>query len=468
MPENKEEKKVFSLLEVATSVEKTLAARYTSSFWVKAEMNKLNFYNHSGHCYPDLVEKRDGKVIAQLRAVLWKNDFLRINKSFLEILKEPLKDGIKILFLARLSFTPLYGLTLTISDIDPSYTMGDLAQEKLETIKKLQSQGIFSNNQRIEFPTLPQRIAVISVESSKGYADFLKIIETNSWQYKFFLMLFPALLQGEKAAIQITHQLNKIKKVKHHFDVVVIIRGGGGDVGLSCYNDFNLALAIAAFPIPVLTGIGHATNETVSEMVAFYNAITPSKLAEYLLQKFHDFAIPVKEAERSLADKAQRLIQEENTRLYSEVKLFRSVTENILNTNHNNVFNATEALHRQSCFRLKAENEVVRNYGNLIRKDSISLLGQFKVNIFSLKEKLLTRAILKIEQSHLSLHNIEKNVENMNPSNVLKRGYSITLLHGKAVQNINQIKIGDTFKTLFFEGEIESNVTEIINQNSHE
>src|SRR5690606_7951751 len=122
---------------------------------------------------------------------------------------------IKILFLARLSFTPLYGLTLTISDIDPSYTLGDLVQEKIETIKKLQSQGIFRNNQNLKFPSLPQRLAVISVETSKGYADFLKIIETNPWGYKFFLMLFPALLQGENAAFQITRQLKRIKIVKH-------------------------------------------------------------------------------------------------------------------------------------------------------------------------------------------------------------------------------------------------------------
>src|SRR5690554_65374 len=177
------DRKIFTLLDVAQSVEKTLKKRYTSSFWVKAEMNKLNFYNHSGHSYPDLVEKRDGKIIAQMRGLLWKNDFLRINKAFLDTLKEPLKDGIKILFLAKISYTPLYGLTLTISDIDPSYTLGDLEKEKQETIQKLKGQGVFQKNHNLNFPLLPQRIAVISVETSKGYADFLKIIENNPYNY---------------------------------------------------------------------------------------------------------------------------------------------------------------------------------------------------------------------------------------------------------------------------------------------
>lgn len=459
MPENTEDKKIFSLLEVAMSVEKTLSARYTSYFWVKAEMNKLNFYNHSGHCYPDLVEKREGKVIAQLRAVIWKNDYIRINNSFIETLKEPLKDGIKILFLARLSFSPLYSLTLTISDIDPSYTLGDLAQEKLETIKKLQQQGIFNHNQRLQLPTLPQRIAVVSVETSKGYADFLKIIECNPWKYKFFLLLFPALLQGEKAALQIVNQLKRIKKVKHHFDVVVIIRGGGGDVGLSCYNNFNLASEIATFPIPVLTGIGHATNETVSEMVAHANAITPSKLAEYLLQKYHDFAIPLKEAERSLADKSSRILQEENTKLYSEVKLFRSIMENVLNSNRNSLVNATESLNQQSRYHIKTEKEQLQNYATLMRRDSFSLLQHFQMNIFFLQEKLFSRIELKINQNHLSLDNLEKNIDNMNPINVLKRGYSITTIKGKVIKNLDEVKSGDSLHTLIFEGEIESIVT---------
>lgn len=458
MPDIKENRKIFSLLEVTKSIEKTLAVRYTSSFWVKGEMNKLNFYSHSGHCYPDLVEKREGKVIAQLRAVLWKDDFLRINKMFIETLKEPLKDGIKILFLARISFTSLYGLTLVISDIDPSYTLGDLEQEKQQSIQRLQAEGLFYNNQRLAFPLLPQRIAIISVETSKGYADFLGIVENNSWNYKFFLFLFPALLQGDKAASRISQQLQQIRKVKHHFDVVAIIRGGGGDVGLSCYNDYNLAKEIAEFPIPVITGIGHATNQTVSEMVAYSNAITPSKLADYLLQKFHDFSIPVSEAQKRLVDKPNRLISEEKSRLYSEVKLFRSVTENILSANAKEIGHFKLSLQEKSRFHLKSEKDLLRSFGAIIRKDSISRIDQYKFDVFRNKERLISLMASKFKESRLEVENLERNVDSLDPKNVLKRGYSITLLNGKSLKDLSEVKVGDSLHTLIFEGEIKSTV----------
>ena len=185
---------------------------------------------------------------------MWKDDYIKINNTFQKVLKEPLKDGIKILFLASISFDPTYGLALRIIDIDPGYTLGDLEREKQETIKKLQDEGIFNKNKTLKLPLLPQRIAVISVETSKGYADFLKVIDTNSWGYKFFHLLFPSLLQGEKAVEGIINQLRRIRKVRSHFDVVAIIRGGGGDIGLSCYNSFILAKEIALFPIPVITG----------------------------------------------------------------------------------------------------------------------------------------------------------------------------------------------------------------------
>jgi exodeoxyribonuclease VII large subunit len=490
MPEIVNDKKVFSLLEVTKSIQKALADRYKSSFWVKAEMNKLNFYSQSGHCYPELVEKKDGKVIAQIKSHLWKDDFIRINSNFQRILKEPLKDGIKILFQAKIVFDPVHGLALWITDIDASYTLGDLEREKQETIKQLKDEGIFNKNKAIKLALLPQRIAIISVETSKGYADFLKVIETNSWNYRFFHLLFPSLLQGDKAIQDITIQLKRIEKVKSHFDVVAIIRGGGGDVGLSCYNNYQLAKEIALFPLPVITGIGHATNETVSEMISFSNAITPTKLAEYLIQKFHNFSVPVQEAEKKVIDKSRRLLSEEKVKFHSEIKLFRSVTENILITNRNEVKSVSRALLQQAQFIFKNENEYlkaakikiikgtntcysntkleIKNIAIIIRKDSHSLLHQFKLIIAQLTQNLHTQSGLKLKSTLLELNNIEKNIANMSPANVLKRGYSITLLNGKSVKNIIQVKNGDTINTTIFEGNIISIVTSTNKQRTNE
>ena len=295
MPEEVRGKKIFSLLEVTGSIQKTIAARYTSSYWIKAEMNRLNFYPRSGHCYPDLVEKRDGKVVAQIRANIWADDYRRVDANFQQVLREPLKDGIKILLLATISFHPQYGLALRIIDIDPSFTLGDLEREKLETITRLQKEGIFHRNKELRLPLLPKRIAIISVETSKGYADFLEVFKSagNNWNYSIFHMLFPSILQGDHAAKTVIAQLRRIGRVRHHFDVVAIVRGGGGDIGLACYNNYELAKEIALFPIPVITGIGHSTNETVSEIVAHKNAITPTELADFLIQQFHNFLLPV-------------------------------------------------------------------------------------------------------------------------------------------------------------------------------
>jgi exodeoxyribonuclease VII large subunit len=461
MPEKINDKTIFSLLEVTNSIKKTLEERYTSSFWIKAEMNKLNHYSQSGHCFPELVEKRNGKIIAQIKSTIWRDDYQNINRNFLRILKEPLKDGIKILFLAKITFDPAFGLSLQIIDIDPQYTLGDLENEKRETIKKLQLEGIYEKNKMLQLSFLPQRIAIISVETSKGFGDFIDVIDKNSWNYKFFYLLFPSILQGDKAVPGIIAQLEKIRKVSHHFDAVAIIRGGGGDVGLSCYNNYELAKAITLFPLPVITGIGHVTNETVCEMIAHTNAITPTKLAEFLLQKFHNFSVPIQKAKEKIADKSRRLLSEENTKLESELKLFRSITVSILNNNENRIKNASYAIQQQSKFIVKNNHEKLNILQAKTRIATKFNLNQLEAVVIQLQNKLEIQPILYLKNSELALENIEKNIQIMDPINVLKRGFSITYLNGKAVKDASQLEEGATINTMLFSGTIHSTITKI-------
>ncbi len=456
-------KKVFSLLEVTKSIQKTIANRYQSAFWVKAEMNKLNLYARSGHCFPELVEKKDGKIIAEINATLWRSDYQRVNANFEKILKEPLKDGIKILFSATIHFDPKYGLTLKIGDIDPSFTLGDLEKEKQDTIKKLQLEGIFFQNKQLELPILPQRIAIISVETSKGYSDFINIFESASsrWNYAFFKLLFPSLLQGDHAARTIIAQLRRIKRVIHHFDVVAIVRGGGGDIGLSCYNNYNLAKAIAEFPIPVITGIGHSTNETVSELIAHENAITPTKLAEFLIQKFHDFSVPVQKAEEKINDQSRRLIRDAQTKFTSEVKLLRSVTRNVLDQNKNEILQHARSLSQQSRFRLSNEKRALTSEGEDIKKATYHFCEAEKQHILRFTANLNKDVQRQLEQTGLRLKNTEKNIHNLSPQNVLKRGYSITQLNGKSIRSSDWVKEGDSLTTILYEGSLSSTVKSV-------
>ncbi len=444
----------FTLLQVANSIRKTISQRYTSSFWVKAEMNKLNFYKHSGHCYPELVEKENGKVIAQMNGILWKSDFEVANRKFLTQLKEPLKDGIKILFLAKITFDPAHGLALQILDIDPAYTMGDLEREKQETIDRLRNEGIFDRNKRLQFPLLPQRIAIISVETSKGYADFLSVISNNQWNYKFFHMLFPSLLQGEKAVDGIIHQLNQIRKVLDHFDVVAIIRGGGGDVGLSCYNSYRMAKEIANFPLPVITGIGHATNETVAEIIAHLNAITPTKLADYLMQHFHNFSVPVQKAEDILQNTVRKRLTDQKLGLNNEVRHFRASAEKMLIRSRNELSSQSNSLIRQSQFRFRSEHAGILIANSNLERTAKSLLARQEKDIAGLTEHLTKDVRAMLQRQITGLDNIERNIQNMSPSNVLKRGYSITLHNGLALTDASSISEGDMIETKLHQGSI--------------
>ncbi|WP_373518271.1 exodeoxyribonuclease VII large subunit [Pricia sp.] len=460
MSEKLNGKQIFSLLEVTKSIQKTIANRYQTAFWVKSEMNKLNHYQRSGHCYPELVEKKGGKVIAQISAILWKGDYQRINTNFHRVLKEPLKDGIKILFSATINFDPKYGLTLQINDIDPSFTLGDLEKEKQDTIHRLRLEGIFSKNKQLELPVLPQRIAIISVETSKGYADFINVFASagSSWNYRFFQYLFPSLLQGDNAVRTIIAQLGNIRKVIHHFDVVAIVRGGGGDIGLSCYNNYDLAKEIAEFPIPVITGIGHSTNETVAELIAHENAITPTKLAEFLIQKFHDFSVPVHKAEEKISDRSRRLIRDAKTNFAAEVKWLRSVTRNILDQKKNQVMQQAQSLSQQSRFRFGNEKKVLTSAGEDIRRGTYQFCAAEKHHIWQLTANLKKDIQRQLERKSLRLKNVEKNIHNLSPQNVLKRGYSITQLNGKSVRSPNQVKVGDSLTTVLYEGSVSSTV----------
>lgn len=460
------DRKIFSLLEVTRSVQRTVADRYQTPVWIKAEMNKLNRYAQSGHCFPELLEKESGKVVALMKATLWNNDYERINARFLSVLHEPLKDGIQLLMLALISFDPVYGLSLRIIDIDPSFSLGELEREKQETISRLINEGIYQQNKSLTLALLPQRIAVISVESSKGYADYLKIIESNPWKYKFFNHLFPALLQGDQSAPSIIRQLKRIRKAQHHFDAVAIIRGGGSDVGLSSFNGYALAKEIALFPLPVFTGIGHSTNETVTELVAYRNAIAPTELGDFLLQAFHDFAFPLKEAQQVITTTSRRILRDEKSSLKNTVRVFKSVAKNQVQQNESDIQHLATALVREAKFihrrhlndTLQLENQLVIQAGKAIQ----TATGVLSETINDLQ----TGYHSSVEKEAEQLDTLQRTVSLMDPVNILKRGFSITTHNGKLITNASQLNRSDVLVTRLANGLVESRVEEIkINTN---
>lgn len=444
-----------------TSIRSAMEHHFRGQYWVMAEMNKLNRYQHSGHCYPELVEKTGNQVVAQARAVIWKGDYERINLRFLEILREPLKDGIKILFLCKVSFDAVHGLSLRVLDIDPSFTLGDLEKEKAESIRKLREEGIFEQNGTLTLPLLPSRIAVISVESSKGFADFNRILDLNPGGYRVSRTLFPSLLQGDGAVHGIMQQLKKIRKQADRFDAVTIIRGGGGDIGLSCYNNYNLAREVATFPLPVLTGIGHATNETVVELVAHTNCITPTKVAEFLLSYYRNFSAELKELTGALINISRLRMKDEqhgllNTRhmIKKSAGLMLSENKMVLSRFHTGLYHsANNAL--SACRR---EFEVLK-----VATGSLpgNILANERTALQPYSERLQSSATAIIAAERRGIGEEERTVANLHPDKVLQRGYSLNLKDGRIITGISGITTGDEITTVMKDGSFTSKVFKI-------
>lgn len=450
-----EQKQIFTLEQVANSIKKTIAQRYTSLYWVKAELHKINRYP-SGHAFPELVQKVEGKIVAQMSASIWKQHYDRINQLFVQQVKEPLKEGSTMLLQVKIVFSETRGFSLDIIDIDPTFALGELQRERKETLERLQKEGIINKNQTLSFPLLPQRIAIISADTSKGLSDFMQVIENNAFGYRFFTMLFPAYLQGDIAVNSIIEQLNKIEKVKHHFDAVVIVRGGGGEVGLTCYNNFELCKAIALFPLPILSGIGHSTNLTVAEMVAYRNAITPTELADFLIQAFHETSVPVENASKYLRDFSKSFLLLNNQEFLNEIKHFKNAANFFLQqrkVESQSLVHELQTLSQKSIQLAKIDFQVT---SSKVRSEAVFLINEQKSSLKLSQTSLFQLLKSELKSQENTLTSLTSKIDLLNPINVLKRGYSITTYQGKTINNKMDLKENTVIHTRTFDSELTS------------
>lgn len=453
-----ENRQVFTLKQVASSIRKTIETRYGKMYWVKAEMHKLNLAS-SGHCFPELVQKEEGRIVAEMRGNIWKSQYQRINKRFIEVVKEPLKDDTTLLLQVKISFHETYGMSLQIMDIDPQYSLGELQKERQETLRRLQKEGLLNANQNLNFPLLPKRIAVISAEATKGLSDFLSVVAENSWGYSFFTMLFPAYLQGDNASSSIIAQLERIKRVQDHFDIVVLVRGGGGEVGLSCYNDYELCKAIAQFPLPVLTGIGHSTNLTVAEMISFRNTITPTELGEFLIQSFHNFSVPLKDAIKSIKHHVAATMHNERTLLENNSKIFKNVVKQAVLRGNEVLRLCRSELRASFKFSLQFSRDALSRLEQKVYQNSKLSLVHHSKSVDKIAQDLPLTAQTIFIKENAKLEQLKQSIRLMDPMNILKRGYSITTLNGKTLGPENPVKKGDVIRTKTSTFTIESEVT---------
>lgn len=282
-----EEKNPIGLLALQEQVKRHLEDHFFESVWLQAEISELK-QNPSGHCYLTLVEKDPGSnaLLARASAVVWASTWRMVKPYFEAQTGRSLAPGLSVLVRVQVSYSVLYGLSLVIYDIDPSFTVGELELARQRTIARLEAEGMFDMNAQLSLPLLPRRLAVVSSPTAAGWRDFRRQLEGNEYGFRFRLQLFPAVMQGDTAPESIIGALDQIAAEADSFDAVLIFRGGGGAMDLVCFDDYELAVNVAQFPLPVLTGIGHDHDFHVVDMVAHTHVKTPTALADWLLDRF--------------------------------------------------------------------------------------------------------------------------------------------------------------------------------------
>ncbi|MEG1700795.1 MAG: exodeoxyribonuclease VII large subunit [Alistipes sp.] len=304
----------LSLRELQRQIRQTLDERFASPLWVSAEISEIKV-NYSGHCYLELIEKGgdNGVPVAQTRAVIWRTHYARIAAAFEAQTTQRLAAGIRILAKVTVTYHELYGFSLQITDIDPSYTLGDMERQRQQTIAQLQKEGVWEMNHTQLMPPVVQRVAVISSANAAGYQDFCKEIEKSA--YRFSLTLFDAFMQGTAAEESIVAALCEVAARQADFDAVVLIRGGGSASDLNCFNAYRLCAHVAQFPLPVVTGIGHDKDVSVADMVAHTSLKTPTAVAGWLVERITEFDGRLNYAALQLHDQTIQAVHTSQMRL---------------------------------------------------------------------------------------------------------------------------------------------------------
>lgn len=424
--------------------------------WIVAEIAKIDS-DKIGHYWIELVEKKDDEVIARCDAVIWKGNTETVSNFFLKTGIQ-LQKGIKILFLGKATFHEKYGFRLSILQIDPSFTIGEMALKKKEVIERLSCEGLIDKNRALPIPLVIQKIAIISSESAAGYEDFLKILNENRYGFKFYTRLFDAFVQGEFAVSSLIDALRRCVFEIKNFDVVVIIRGGGSTVDLQCFDDYELAKTIAIMPIPVLTGIGHTRDETVADYVACRSFKTPSELAKFMIDKALDYESRVEHLRKMIFHRVESIIKLEEARTQNiKDKLINSVQSSVKRL-HIKIDLSLNDLHKKTDIRLKTEDIRLNNLRSKTELRVSEHLTNGKFRLRSCRENLRVKLQNSLMIKNMQISSLTEKLHLLSPENILKRGYSITYLNGKVLKNSKDVAVGQSILIQLYKGKITGKV----------
>lgn len=405
----------LSLAELNNLVRQALELTMPDTFWVRAEIAELRVAVN-GHCYMELVEhdEHTGQISAKARANCWRNTYAFLRPRFERESGQRLQAGISVLVEVQVSFHPQFGYALVITDIDPTYTLGDAARRRQAILQQLTEDGVMDMNRELTLPCPIRRIAVISSQTAAGYGDFCNQLEQSG--LPFHLKLFPATMQGEQVENSIIAALDAIAQEMDAWDAVVIIRGGGAVTDLNGYESYPLAANVAQFPLPVITGIGHERDETVIDLVAHTRLKTPTAVAAFLIEQWQGEIDTIMRLEQRLRMATTIYIEQSRRRL----------------TDYNS------RLSSQTYRQLSSAQQQIARHEQRLSHACLQLLRQ--------------------QQHNLSL--IEKSLQLADPQHILRQGYSITRINGKAVRDASQVNPGDIITTTLSRGSIQSTVND--------
>ena len=471
----------LTLSELNILIKETLEISFPEQLWLVTEIGELKV-NRTGHCYLELVEKDPDSesIIARSRATIWSWQYRFIKPYFETTTGQTLMAGLKILVAVSVEFHEVYGISLNIKDIDPNYTLGDMARKRQEVINRLTSEGIIDMNKEIPLADIPSRIAVISSPTAAGYEDFINQLHNNTKGFIFYTKLFPSTMQGKEAVNSIINSLDQIYLYEDVFDVVVIIRGGGSQMDLSCFDDYELASHIAQFPIPVLTGIGHEKDESVADMVANIRLKTPTAVAGFLIEQMGNAASEMQELEENFFQTVENILQLEEQRLNQAYRLFKPLVKarldrtemqlkqqvkavkplvnELIKRQQFKLIQLSDHIQLESLSMLKEESNRFKNMASAISYLSKIKLGKETYLVDEHTQFLKNKIKRKLEKETAKLDWLEKNRQLVDPQNILNRGFSITLIKGKAIKSAECLNDNDTIETILAKGKIKSKV----------
>ena len=447
-------REAMSLKELNYAIKETISDALPGRYWVRAEMSDVRVNASSGHCYLEFIDKEEhsGQVTAKARGTIWSRTFLVIKPYFEKETGQAFVSGLKVLVNVSIEFHEVYGYSLSVHDIDPSYTLGDIAKRRKEIIHRLQEEGIFDLNRELTFPVLPRRIAVITSPTAAGYEDFIDQLSGNESGFLFYVKLFPAVMQGEKTEESVIAALDKIYPFIDIFDVVVIIRGGGSTSELSSFDSYLLAANCAQFPLPVITGIGHERDDTIVDMVAHTRMKTPTAVASFLIECMACEAVSLREFEQIICDEVESRILREKAILQALTARLPVTAAGHIGRNRNRLHVMTTSLSALPKW-IQHRAEKLDTLPSRIQRAANAMTSMRYAMMENLPSRLLHASLNICTRNRQAIELNEQYIKMVSPEYILKRGYTLTFRDGKIIKHAGDLSAGDEITVKFTDGE---------------